>query len=170
MLPVGGGDRERDGVRVLGVARSSDFDLLVVLTNVCKVAYGGNPEPRSSGSPHIIMNASVPVKAAFREIVALSRGITPWQCPDSRSTQSPTRLTQLERRRRLRTYARKNRTHGSLPQIVAGLMTVHRYHAMINQDRVARIQRAVRLAVYRQCFVVNHHVRITAGSKPVVIS
>jgi hypothetical protein len=53
---------------------------------------------------------------------------------------------------------------------VAGLVAMHGYHAVINQDGIARIQKAVRLVVHRQGFGMNQHVRITARSKTVVIS
>jgi hypothetical protein len=60
--------------------------------------------------------------------------------------------------------------HGLFPRIVAGLVAIHGYHAVIDQDRVAGIQMAVRLAVHRQAFVMNHNVRITARRKTVVTS
>jgi hypothetical protein len=75
-----------------------------------------------------------------------------------------------QRRKQRPQSTQEDRSHNLFPCTVAGLLAIHRYHAVIDQDRVARIQLAVRPAIHVQGFAVNHHVGITARRKTVLIS
>lgn len=56
------------------------------------------------------------------------------------------------------------------PVFVPGLLAVHRYRAVIDQNGIPRIQMAISTAVYGQRFAVNHYVGIAAGREAIVVS
>jgi len=67
-------------------------------------------------------------------------------------------------------YSQQNGPQGLFPPIVLSLMVFHRNHAVIHQDGIGWIQRAVRPAIHSQGFQVNRYVRIATGSETVVVS
>ena len=54
--------------------------------------------------------------------------------------------------------------------IVAGLLVVHGYRTVIDQDGIPRIQMTISTAVYGQRFAVNYYVGIAARCEAIVVT